>query len=94
MSVYVDEVLPCIRSANWPYNKSCHLVADTYRELHTFAKELGLQRAWYQVKSSLPHYALTASKRRRAIRLGALPISREELVVIMKRHRQRTVEHE
>jgi len=93
MSVYVDTMLPCIRNANWRYSQSCHLVADSFQELHAFARELGLRRAWFQSKSGLPHYDLTASKRRRAIKLGALPISREELVLIMRRYRQRAVNH-
>ena len=89
MSVYVDEMLPCIRNANWPYNKSCHLVAVSFQELHTFAKELGLKRAWFHYQSGLPHYDLTTRMRRKAIRLGATPIGREELVLIMRIYRQR-----
>ena len=84
MAVYVDKLLPCLKNLRWPYNQSCHLVADSLTELHAFAKRSALKRAWFQNHPRLPHYDLTASKRQRAIRLGALQIGRTRIVVMMK----------
>lgn len=68
MSVYVDP----LRDWGWRLGPSCHLIADTLEELHSFAARLGLKRSWFQDKASGPHYDLTASKRSLAVRLGAL----------------------
>ena len=70
MSVYVDQ----LRDWGWRLGPSCHLIADTNDELHEFAAKLGLTRAWFQAKSSGPHYDLTASKRALAVMLGALEL--------------------
>lgn len=72
MTVFVDELMKwrptkirCFRSG------SCHLT-DTLEELHAFAARLGLKRAWFQDHRIAPHYDLTASKRERALELGAV----------------------
>lgn len=87
MPVYVDALVPCARSSRWPFTRSAHLVADTLDELHAFASRLGLRRAWFQPKSS-PHYDLTANKHALALRLGAKPIDRRELVALIQRNRR------
>lgn len=72
MTVYVDEL------QRWPTRikcfqpGSCHMTADTEEELHEFATRLGLRRAWFQAKSSAPHYDLTIRKREQALNLGAV----------------------
>ena len=73
MAVYVD---PAIHS--WRGKKWCHLTADTEEELHQFAVRIGLKRAWFQAKASMPHYDITENKRAQAIRLGALDIDIHE----------------
>ena len=73
MSAYVDSMLPCMPNTNWRYKYSCHLTADTVAELHSFAACLGLKRIWFQDKR-IPHYDLTVSKRREAIKLGAITL--------------------
>lgn len=88
MSVYVDDMITCLRNKNWPYSKACHLVADSVEQLRVFALGLGLKPTWYQPKT-IPHFDLTASMRRKAIRYGALPISREEFAKFIRKHRQR-----
>jgi len=74
--VYVDNMRGCVPTTAWKYKQSCHLIADTLTELHSFAKRLGLKREWFQDKI-LPHYDLTCKKRRLAIRFGAIEIDRE-----------------
>jgi hypothetical protein len=50
------------------------------------AELLGLRR-WFQGRASFPHYDICMSKRQRAIALGAKPITRQQLVVFMRRAR-------
>jgi len=78
VTVYVDEVrthqmpttIPRVFRAG-----SCHLTTNgDADELHAFARRLGLKRAWFQ-DGRTPHYDLTASRRARALELGAVPIS-------------------
>jgi len=84
MSVYVDSMQPSLKNKNWRYNSNCHLVADDTRELHSFAKSIGLRRAWFQNHPRLPHYDLTQNKRRQAVKAGAIEIDNCQLVSMMK----------
>lgn len=59
----------------------CHMVADTIEELHAFAEQLGLKRKWFHDG----HYNIGQDKRRAAIGMGAIAITRREAV----RHRWR-----
>ncbi len=93
MSVYVDEMEPCIQSEKWPYPQACHLAADSVEELQVFARRIGLMRSWFQSKSELPHYDLTAGMRYRAIRLGAIEIDKEKVVEMMRKYRLRKAGH-
>lgn len=93
MSVYVDPLFgttPYRKSENerWNWQHACHLIADTEEELHAFASRLGLQRAWFQPKSS-PHYDLTANKRAQALRLGAVEVTPQRLAEINAQKRTR-----
>jgi len=77
MSVYVDElhiVLPGTKQ-NFKYPESCHLMADSEKELEDFAKKLGLRKAWKHED----HYDLTQNKRQKAIKLGAIETTSREL---------------
>lgn len=73
--VYVDR----LQNYGWRLGPSCHLIADSLPELHGFAARLGLRFEWFQLKSS-PHYDLTASKRKRALELGAVELDRSAFV--------------
>lgn len=88
MGVYVDDLKPVIVLGIFPSRESCHLVADTISELHSFAGRLNLRRSWFQPKSH-PHYDLTQNKRRQALRFGALEITDRRLVELMKEYRER-----
>lgn len=79
MTVMVDEL------RQWPTQircfkpGSCHLTTDgELDELHAFAKQLGLRRAWFQEHAIAPHYDLTIKKREKAIELGAVFVSARE----------------
>jgi len=76
MGVYVDPLVMCPRSKRWPWPESCHLLADTPKELHAFAARIGLRHSWYQglPHHSIPHYDLTAGVRARAVAAGAVEL--------------------
>ncbi len=76
VSVYVDE----LRDYGWRLGPSCHLIADTVDELHEFAARVGMKRAWFQDEFSAQHYDLVASRRVRAVKLGAIELGRTEFV--------------
>jgi len=84
MAVYVDAPIWHFAGRRW-----CHLMADDTAELHGFAARLGLKLSSYQgpPKTSAPHYDITGLERDRALRLGAVECSREEIVAIFRRVR-------
>lgn len=84
MTVYVDDAI-----WKWAGRRWCHMLADDIAELHRFAGLLGIHQLSYQgpPKTSAPHYDITGFERDRAIRLGAVPCGREEIVQIFRRVR-------
>lgn len=87
MSIYVSEMMISLISPRWRYSHHCYLVADTTKELHSFARKLSLKRSWFQNKT-LPHYDLTINKRRQAVKFGAIEINRKLLVEKIREQRQ------
>ncbi len=75
VSVYVDWLF----NHGWVLRgrriRSCHMFADSLDELHAMACKVGLKRAWFQLGSA-PHYDLTESRRRSAVRYGAVELTR------------------
>lgn len=77
--IYVDEIRDW--SVYGKTMKSCHMATDgDLEELHDFAAKLGLRRNWLHYSSIHPHYDLSKRYRERAIELGAIPVTSEELV--------------
>ena len=74
MSVYVDPLF----NWGWKFGLSCHMVADSEKELHTLAKKIGLKRSWFQPKPPhrLAHYDLTVKRRKAAVLAGAIELNR------------------
>lgn len=72
------------RAKGLRWTEWCHMVSDVGEdELHEFAARLGLKRAWFQGRhngASAAHYDLIASKRSKAVALGAVEVSSRELV--------------
>jgi hypothetical protein len=57
------------------------MVSDSsLEELHEFARELGLRREWFQMKS-IPHYDLTGEIYDLAMKRGAILVSSREIVL-------------
>lgn len=79
MAVYVDYPL------EWGYGsvkeaprvkKWCHLFADSLKELNAFAFDIEMKSQWFQIsKSGIPHYDLSESRRKMAVRAGAKEIT-------------------
>ena len=84
MSVYVDKATNAFRGM-----RMCHMIADTFEELHAMADKLRLKRAWFQASppASFPHYDISLSKRAIAVKLGAIECDRNEIVAHMARLR-------
>jgi hypothetical protein len=61
----------------------CHLTADALEELHAIARRIGLREEWFQGD----HYDLTPSRRARTLSLGAVEVTRRELVQVVRRLR-------
>ncbi len=80
MAVYVDPLMNCVPNKDWRWSKSCHLVADSLEELHKFAQRIGMKRSWFQATSRVPHYDLNVGRRKKAIELGVIELSRKEFV--------------
>lgn len=85
--VYVDALMNCIPNRNWPYNQSCHLIADSLDELHAFAADIGMRKSWFQDKK-MPHYDLTPRRRQVAVRRGAIEIDRRQFVAKLRAWRE------
>lgn len=84
MAVYVDAAIHTWRNRLW-----CHLIADDEDELHEFARQLGLKRESFQTQSSLDHYDITKELREVAIEMGAVQLSRSEMVARIRAARER-----
>lgn len=73
--VYVDYSV-------WEYGrmKMCHMIADTEKELYDMADKIGIDKKWYQKN----HFDICLSKKKLAIKNGAIEISPFELVKKLK----------
>lgn len=91
MSVYVDPWMPCLPKGQYRWSGVSHMFADTLDELHSFATRLGLKRAWFQDHPLLKHYDLNASRRAKAVKLGAVELDRR--AAVSKWHELREGEH-
>lgn len=75
MAFYVDRLKKTRRTKCWPYDESCHLLADTEKELRRVAVRLHLSPKWIQRSSyGMPHFDLTPAMRLRAIDMGAIEL--------------------
>jgi hypothetical protein len=75
--IYVDDI------KHYPgHGFYCHMMTDgTFTELHEFAEKIGLKRSMFQYSINHSHYDLRANKRKLAIKLGAIAVSSEEMVL-------------
>ena len=88
MSVYVDKLQECLTNPNWPYTRSCHLMADSLVELIFFGKQIGLSLGWIQHRTAgLLHFDLNVTMREKAVKAGAIEIDRKQVVELIRKRR-------
>jgi hypothetical protein len=76
MSVYVD-------NGAFPFGRMimCHMIADSHDELIRMVNRLGIDQRHIQDEGSArEHFDICQSMRLKAIRLGAISITKRELV--------------
>lgn len=75
MSVYIDDF-------NAPFGRMlmCHMMADTRQELDAMVDKIGVARKWIQLEGRFPHYDICLSKKRLAIKYGAIECDARDLV--------------
>ncbi len=63
-----------------------HLGTDSdVKELHVFAKKLGLKRIWFQNTKDIPHYDIIPSVYKKALKLGAIQVSNIDFIELCRR---------
>lgn len=81
MTIYVDDMyrLPMGRLGRM---KMSHMIScGSENELHRFAYQLGMKRAWFQ-PGPYPHYDVSLESRRIAVSLGAIEVTTRQCVSI------------
>lgn len=86
VAVYVDGVQE-YADRGYRFTHFCHLLADTEDELHAMADALGMPRRIYQPHPYRWHYDLPAHLRPAALELGAVEVSRQEVVALLRARR-------
>jgi len=79
MTVYVDKPMHKYR-----HMVMCHMVVDTLDEFHEMADKIGIDRKWFQSKASTPHYDISKTKRRWAIKYGAIEVNNKGMVEVIR----------
>lgn len=83
--IYVDQ----LQDWGWKLGPSCHLFCDptdNIENLHAFAAAIGMKRQWFQSKpGKMPHYDLVESRRKLAVRDGAIQLDRRGMVEVMNK---------
>lgn len=81
MAVYVDDM-----KAPWGRMIMSHMIADTPEELREMADRIGVPIKWIEREGTArEHLDVCQSKRRKAVRLGAIEITRREAARIVRR---------
>lgn len=60
------------------------MTASSVKELHEFAQEAGINRCWWHSGAKHPHYDITEDQKKKAMALGAVEVSKRDLVVLSK----------
>lgn len=81
MTIYVDFVTH-YPNCRWSNKYWSHIACDQddLTELHDLIDRIGIKRIYFQEHRTLPHYDLYPSKRKLAIKCGAIPVTSQELV--------------
>ena len=83
MAVYVDDMRA-------PYGRMimCHMIADSPKELHAMAYNIGVKRRYVQYEGRYDeHYDVSLGARAKAVKLGAKEITMRELGKMIRERR-------
>lgn len=68
----------------------CHMLADTEEELIAMAKKIGVAVKWHQYKGTpKSHFDICLSKRALAVAAGAIEITIQDSVLIVRARRDK-----
>lgn len=80
MTVYVDDAF--IRFGRM---KMCHMIADSRKELIGMVQKIGVDEKHIQHAGTYQeHFDIAKGKRALAIRHGAVPVTRKQLVAVLR----------
>lgn len=90
MSVYVDPLAHYGWKLRGAFVESCHMFTDSadLTQLHKIARQIGMKRIWFQSQHRIPHYDLVASRRTRAIAMGAIAVDFKTAVAIWQKEKK------
>lgn len=78
-TVYVDELftMPSREAQAFKVGERhnhqwCHMWSENLDALHAMAHKIGMRREWFQDRPGFPHYDLVPSRRKAAVKLGAV----------------------
>lgn len=80
--ICVDPLTDTEVTEKWKYGQCCHMFSDdgNLDGLHAFAEHiLGMDRKWFQ-NTQYPHYDLSKSRRRLAVKNGATEVDRRYII--------------
>ncbi len=60
------------------------MIADTLGELFAMVDRIGIKRIHYQARASTPHFDICLSKRKLAVKCGAIEVTSRELIKIVR----------
>lgn len=84
MTVFVDDM-----KAPLGRMKMCHMIADSREELLHMAQCIGMDARWLQFPGShKEHFDINQTMKQRAIRHGAVAISRKQLAAMIYARRK------
>jgi len=78
MVVWIDDMYR-VPMGRFGRMKMSHMISTSERELHAIAQSIGIKRRWYQGD----HYDISISKRKLAIKAGAIEVTMRQLAGIM-----------
>lgn len=86
MPVYVDDMWTRAMG-QYRRMKMSHMWSPDLDELHAMADKIGLNRKWFQDKSSFLHYDVSLSLRGKAVSFVAVEITMKELAQMVRDHK-------
>ena len=84
--VFIDLRQVCLPNDKWRWKHVTHLftLPNFEDELHLFAKEIGLNRVWFQRNGTMPHYDLNDGRREVALRVGVTELNKFMTVAVIR----------